>query len=380
MRKALFIIILLIFLPSVLRADTLYLRDGSVLQGNFLGYDNGKFIFQITGSSERNGQTLEFPASQVSRLVLDRNQSSNRTEPPLDRNPSGNRTPLPDRNPGSNRDGAPRLIRGGGAFDSYPAFEVALKDEWTRSEIEVIRGQRFKIEASGQILLDGRTPSSPDGLSNRDQAAPSPNDPDGALIVAIGQGDSPAMLVGRSHEFTADRDGILFFTVNHGSTSNARGSYQVRVSLERLGSDSSNTTESNTSRNVTIAPIQVTHERTFTIFANRAWTDTGIEVEPGMTLEVVASGVIDLGGNRRVDPTGDPYRRGTSLRLPMPGGRPGALLARIHYRQGGASNILVVGTSNSLQADRGEYGRLWLGINDDSFGDNSGAFTVRIRW
>ncbi len=77
---------------------------------------------------------------------------------------------------------------------------------------------------------------------------------------------------------------------------------------------------------------------------------------------------------------GDPFRRGNTLRLPVPGERAGALIARIHYRQGGDSNIILVGTGNTLQVDTGEYGRLWLGINDDSFGDNKGAFTVRVRW
>jgi hypothetical protein len=360
MQKAVSTIILLILLCGALRADTLYLRDGSVLQGTFIGYENGQFIFQIAGNSQRSGQRLEFPARDVVRLVLDRNTIDERPE---------------------SRDEPPRATRRTGAFDSYPPIEVALKDHWIRSEIEVARGQRIRVEASGQVYLDGRTPSSPEGLSRRDPNAPSPNDPDGALLAAVGKEESPAIFIGRSREFTADRDGMLYLTVNHADTNNTRGAYQVRVSLERLSDSSGNVGGgSGGATGGTPAPNRNARERTFTIYANRSWTDTGIEVEPGMTFEVVASGTIDIGGNRRVDAAGDQSRRGNSSRFPSPRDPAGALIAKIRYRQGSDSNILVVGTSNTLNTEPGEYGRLWFGINDDNFGDNSGAFTVRIRW
>src|SRR2546421_101328 len=118
MRKALFTFILLMLLCGVLRADTLYLRDGSVLQGTFIGYENGQFIFQIAGG----GQRLEFPARDVARLVLDRNNTAGeRPEPrPEARDESRGDRPQMTRRSGS----------GSGPFDSYPPIEVALKDEW----------------------------------------------------------------------------------------------------------------------------------------------------------------------------------------------------------------------------------------------------------
>jgi len=385
MQKVLFSLVLLVLLCGVLRADTLYLRDGSVLQGTFIGYENGQFVFQIAGGGERGGQRLEFPARDVARLVIDHQNTAGERPDPRNEPRSESRGDPPPMTRGTGK--------GSGAFDSYPPIEVALKDEWVRSEIEVERGQRIKVEASGQIYLEGRTASPPEGLSRRDPSAPSPNDPDGALIAGVGKDDSSVILIGRSREFTADRDGMLYFSVNHGEAKNARGAYQVRISLERMGDAGGNVSGGNTSGNTSRdtgggnagrggAPVPNSNvrERLVTIYANRGWQDTGIDLQPGMTLEVVASGTINIGANRRVDPRGDQYRRGNSSRVPLPREPAGALIAKIRYRQGGDSNVLLVSTQNTLTVEQGEYGRLLLGINDDDFNDNSGAFTVRIRW
>ncbi len=335
MRRLVIAFILATLISGFSLADTLYLRDGSVLQGTFLGYEDGQFTFRISSS----GRILRFPARDVVRLVIDRQS-------------------------GDERDYPSSPARGG--FEAFPAFDVELKDQWVKSDIEVQRGQRVRVEASGQIYLEGRTRSTPEGLNRRDPDAPLPNDPDGALIAAIGSDpDSPAFFIGRSREFTADRDGILYFTVNHWETREARGSYRVTVSVERRSGT---------------APTQPMRERTFTIYADRDWTETGIEVEPGMSFEITASGTISIDRYRRVGATGDSSTRSSSSRLPLPGAGAGALIAKIRYRNGRDSNIVLVGSSNTLTAEPGEYGRLWLGINDDNFRDNSGYFAVKIRW
>jgi hypothetical protein len=283
--------------------------------------------------------------------------------------PSAGGNPPPDRPYGG---------RGGG-FDAAPQFEVRLAEQWVNSNVQVRQGQRVRIEASGQMTLDGRFQSFPEGVSGRrDQDAPMPNENDGALIAAIGtDANSPAILIGRSREFTADRDGILYLTVNHWNTTDARGAYQVRISTERV-SGSSNTSGSNTSTPPT-NQNRDWRERNVTISANRSWTDTGIDLEPGMTVEITSAGQIAVSNSRRVDANGDTSQRNTSY-LPAPNAGLGALIARIRYRQGGDSNIVFVGTTQTLTVDQGEFGRLWLGINDDYTGDNSGAFSVRIRY
>jgi hypothetical protein len=121
-------------------------------------------------------------------------------------------------------------------------------------------------------------------------------------------------------------------------------------------------------------------ERIFTLQANQPWLDTGIAVEPGMTFEITVEGTIEIFNGRRTGPEGDRSAQASGARYPVPAAGVGAVLARIRYREGGESNILVVGRSNSGTAEPDERGRLLLGINDDYFRDNNGSFTVRVRW
>jgi len=56
------------------------------------------------------------------------------------------------------------------------------------------------------------------------------------------------------------------------------------------------------------------------------------------------------------------------------------LITKIRYRDGRDSNLLFVGAQGGATTDPGEYGRLFLGINDDYLRDNKGSFKVVIRW
>ncbi len=350
-------VLLVMLLSGVLLADTLYMKNGNVLKGTLLGYDNGYFLFQID-TGEENPKPTRIAIAQVSRLVMDRG-GAGWSDRPANPNPT-----VPDRSRG---------------FSAFPQFEVSLADQWVKSDVPVARGQRVRVAASGQMTLDGRTQTTPDGLSRRDPDAPLPNENDGALIVAVGTDpNSPPILIGRSREFTADRDGVLYFTVNHWNTTDARGAFQVRVSIDRSTGLTGVGTNTNNPGNST-NPNSDWRERSVTITASRQWTDTGLEVEPGMRIEMTATGNINIGNGRRVDANGDRSQSSASS-LPVPNAGAGALIGRIRYRQGGESNIVVVGTETSLTVDPNEYGRLWLGINDDYTGDNNGAFSVKIRY
>src|SRR5438128_4155498 len=130
MHRVLWTILLLILMAGSLQADTLYLRNGSVLQGVFVGFENGQFIFQITSTDDPNsGRTLRFAPREVLRLVIDR-QSNDAS--------STGRTNFPNQ----------RTVAPGGNFESFPPLEVRLMDQWTRSDVQVTRGQRVRIEAS----------------------------------------------------------------------------------------------------------------------------------------------------------------------------------------------------------------------------------------
>jgi hypothetical protein len=350
MQKLIAALVLIVLMAGAALADILYLRNGSVLRGTFVGYENGKFIF------ETGGNRLEFRPDQISRLVIERDTV-------------GRAPDRDDRYPSRDPNVPPST---GGRWESLPAFDVLLEDQWKRSQIQLTRGQRVRVDASGTIYLEGRTATGPEGLSGRrDPDSPMPAQNDGALIAAIGQDpNSPAILIGRSREFTADRDGLLYFTVNHWETRDARGSFRVNVSVERgagTGSGAGST------------PTQG-REKTVTVYANQPWTDTGIDVQPNMTFEITAEGTIDIGNRARSGPDGNRDANIQTSNYPMNNQGVGALIGKIRYRDGRDSNYVFVGSRGASTTEPNEYGRLFLGVNDDYFRDNSGSYRVTIRW
>jgi Ca2+-binding EF-hand superfamily protein len=113
-----------------------------------------------------------------------------------------------------------------------------------------------------------------------------------------------------------------------------------------------------------------------TIFVDpkNRWTDTGIDVQAGDTVNIDAEGRIQLSTdpNDTAGPAGSVSGR-RAARAPLPRTPAGALVARI-----GNSNVLNVGTNGSLGRVP-VSGRLYLGVNDDYLADNTGEFRVNVE-
>ena len=196
----------------------------------------------------------------------------------------------------------------------------------------------------------------------------------GALIAAIGQDqNSPPVFIGRGVEFVAENDGLLYFTVNHWEVANARGAFRVTVSVDRnyRGDVGGNTGGGQPSQG---------KEKTVLVYANQQWTDTGIDVEPNMTFQIVAEGEIEIGNRAVAGPDGNQNAKVRGSNYPIQDAGVGALIGKIRYRDGRDSNLIVIGPQGNPASEAGEYGRLWLGINDDFVRDNKGSFKVVIRW
>lgn len=110
------------------------------------------------------------------------------------------------------------------------------------------------------------------------------------------------------------------------------------------------------------------------VMGNQPWTDTGMNVRAGEMLRFDVSRTIRVTGNDEstADGNTDVTARAVLRTLPVRGLPVGALIGRV-----GNGQPFSIGTAP--QAIRMPVnGRLWLGINDLSFNDNSGHFRVII--
>ena len=114
-----------------------------------------------------------------------------------------------------------------------------------------------------------------------------------------------------------------------------------------------------------------------TVNGNQPWTDTGINVRKGDMITFSATGRVNVATGNSPDVVADPNGANNfpapRNNYPFPGMAVGGLIAKV-----GNDRPFGVGTLThpiSMPDD----GRLYLGINDDGFGDNSGAFYVTIN-
>ncbi|HXI24347.1 MAG TPA: FlgO family outer membrane protein [Pyrinomonadaceae bacterium] len=126
---------------------------------------------------------------------------------------------------------------------------------------------------------------------------------------------------------------------------------------------------------------QSNRKATVQVAPGSQWTDSGVDVEPGMRLSVVVSGSLTA----KVQNKAVSEILSGVLKQPVnvpPSNRsigPKALLARIHYRTGGDSKTIAVGEKNTLIVEANEYGRLYFGV-DNRYANSLGAFTVNLSW
>lgn len=111
---------------------------------------------------------------------------------------------------------------------------------------------------------------------------------------------------------------------------------------------------------------------TITVSAQQAWTPTGITVRKGQQLTFSTTGEVQLSAdaNDKASSTGSTTGR-YAQRSAMPRVLAGALIGKI-----GNGRPFGIGNQASIAAP--DSGQLFLGVNDDSFGDNQGSFQVTI--
>ena len=98
----------------------------------------------------------------------------------------------------------------------------------------VKRGDRIRITATGTVTLDpaAQQTSGPEGTDLADARKLMTDRPTGALIGVIGADNDDFIFIGRSAEFTATRDGLLFLSANEGTLSDNSGAFKASIEVQ----------------------------------------------------------------------------------------------------------------------------------------------------
>jgi len=395
MRKLILALLITLMTAALASADTLYLRDGRTVRGTVLGFVSGRFAVKLT---EAVSEQASAPTTRTNAQGGNANQSRIAGE-------IGDVIFIRPRDvervefDGRPIDEARYLTR---------AVQVELGPNWVDTGIDLRRGERVQVNATGTIIA-GRSRITPGGLRTTDPNAPLPRAAEGVLIGAVGNDpNGPIIEIGLNREFVADRDGRLYLTANRSSYTDARGAFTAQVRREinfgqRAGgnrrydnnSDYDESDELFGNGNNTPAPARPrttiddrattttptergSLDKTIEVPGNSHGTDTGIDLRAGDRVTITATGNI-IAGRRAGSVTADGGRAGFGSiagTYPVASSGVGALIGYIRLPNGQATQPFVVGSQQTITAP--VDGRLFLLINDDNYSDNSGSFTVRI--
>jgi len=256
-------------------ADTIILKNGSVIKGRVTGYADDQFVVMLNTGADRQSRAQIY-SGDVARIEFDASAGMNTGAGPIDNGPSvtgtGVKNVVVDRSesggpvpptqtptggsprddpsavtpdaqpPGSDKDRTqpsaadpdpPVLPKRKGQARSA-AVDVIAKRDWTSSGLIVRRGDTIRISASGTVTLDPNTgqTSGPEGINQPDPKKLMGDRPTGSLIAVIGADNDDFIFIGRQAEFTAARDGLLFLSVNEGTLSDNSGSFKAVIEVE----------------------------------------------------------------------------------------------------------------------------------------------------
>lgn len=217
-------------------ADTIRLKDGSIIKGKITGFGSGKFTVVIGEGSRRKEMT--FSAAEVESILFDAPTGAPQLRSPSNQNASFKEPELP----------ATKVIKNDGTTGPIPPRPTGEKmkpiewrirvladntaNGWTNTGWVVKKGQRIRITGDGKVSLgDGKT-SSPSGVASiADEQKLLKNVATGALIAVIGDDNNDFIYVGAEREFTATRDGALFLGINEGYLEDNSGSFNVKIEI-----------------------------------------------------------------------------------------------------------------------------------------------------
>lgn len=284
---------LLLAMFSFVFADTIRLKDGSIIKGKIIGFSNGQFVVLIgEGARQRRMnfyadeiESIEFDSSSTPIASVNTNtqlpqrntntantsaNNSNTTVITVGQNTRPTPTPTPVSTPvptpiptptptrtntstanteiipanTSNTNRTNTNTATGNSTNTNTSTGAApvrlnvrvLADNtsngWTSSGWVAKKGQRIKITSRGNISLGNGKYSTPNGIpSLADKDKLMPQEATGGLIAVIGDDNNEFIFIGASKEFVATRDGLLFLGVNEGNLDDNSGSFEVTIEI-----------------------------------------------------------------------------------------------------------------------------------------------------
>ena len=219
--------------------DTIKLRDGTVLKGKVVSYNQRRFVIvvKIGNTTSQHDipveevESVEFDSADTAGLtVAGRTTTGSVPETQREVTVSSPDKPVADTQPAApaaNPENDPGVI----AVIAEKTVSIAAGADWTSSDVRVQRGQRIVISAIGEVDLGDGKRAGPEGLDVADKDKLMQNHKTGALIAVIGDDNNDFVFVGQSTEFVAKHNGILFLSVNEGNLRDNNGAFVARVKV-----------------------------------------------------------------------------------------------------------------------------------------------------
>lgn len=255
----------LVFAVSVpVLADTIRLKDGSVIRGQIVSFKNEQFTILVGSGARGRKSRITVYMEDVDSIDFDSTgntsgpaEDNNSTQPtyqppyqqPTNNQPTNNQptyqqptNQTPTNQPSYQPPVTNSTTQSPGNNPQFFNINIKVRADnasngWTNSGLVVRRGQRLRISASGRVSLGASRYATPDGLPNiPDRDKLMRNQPTGGLIAVIGDDNDDFIFVGRGRDFVAQRDGVLFLGVNEGNLSDNSGNFDVVIEAEASGS------------------------------------------------------------------------------------------------------------------------------------------------
>ena len=253
---------LMLALFSLIFADTIRLKDGSIIKGKIVSFTGGQFTVLIgEGTRQRRMnfyadeiESIEFDSSSMPVATVKTNTQlpTKTNSSPTNSNISNNNSnttvitvgqntkpvvtpsPLPSPSPTETNTNTNTTITTPRPIQlKVKVLADNTANGWSNSGWVVKKGQKIRITSKGNISLGNGKYSSPNGISSlADKDKLMQQEATGGLIAVVGDDNNEFIFVGTEREFTATRDGSLFLGINEGNLDDNSGSFEVSIEIQ----------------------------------------------------------------------------------------------------------------------------------------------------